>query len=98
MCQDYSGVEVHLVIEKPHLPGSPQSLLPSDRLISSRRKCPIPVIFYFVMKVSRGCEEEEAHYKSVPWENGGVHARLRRSDRSASRCFIHSVCFHLSGF
>ena len=52
-----------------HLSRSPHSLPPSDYLISRRRKRPIPVIFYFVMKVSRGCEKEEMHHKSPPWEN-----------------------------
>ena len=61
-------------------------------LISGRGKCPISVIFYFVMKVSRGCEKEEMHYKSPPWENRvEEHTRLCRSDSSVSRCFIHSL-------
>lgn len=38
-------------------------------LISRRGKCAISVIFYFVMKVSGGCEKEEMHHKSPPWEN-----------------------------
>lgn len=63
------------------------SLIPSDCLISTRGKCPISVIFYFVMKVSRGCEKVETHHKSLPWEN-----RVERTlVCSVSSCFIHSL-------
>ncbi len=54
---------------KAHLSCSPYSLLASYNQISRRGKCPISVRFYFVMKVSIGCEKQEMHHKSLPWEN-----------------------------
>ena len=53
---------------KARLSHTPHSLLPYAYL-SRRGKFPISVIFYFVMKVSRGCEREEMHHKSLPGEN-----------------------------
>lgn len=60
---------------------SPRSILPSCDLISSGGKSPISVIFYFVMKVSEGCEKEETCRKSPPWENRlDAHSTARRVD------------------
>lgn len=83
---------------KAHLSRSPHSLLPSDYLISRRGKCPISVIFYFVMKVSRGCEKEEMHRKSLPWENSLACTRVCAGPTARWVDVLFTLCVHLSAF
>lgn len=76
--------------------------MPCDCLYR-RQKFPISVIFYFVMKVSRGSEKEEMHHKSLPWEDrvGCTHVCDVRAGPTARwvdvlfTAAVLSVCVHL---